>query len=251
MFNQKNIPAHELTQSDHSCLSKIADYYQLIAQSKFFCVIDLDYNVIAIDDKTLDIFKFTENIIGKNFLYDFERSPKRFHFARYNLMSCQSNKRIIKFLTVNKGRKIGYETLLYEYSPLVNNNTKNVVAILITAEVPSIPISFYKITQSFKDQGIVNRNIHDIKTPLSEREREVLFLLFHCRNKSEIAEVLSNIHGKQITESAIRKLIHRNLYSKFNVVNEIGLRNAIREYGFYLRIPDAISDEFIFNVTDL
>ena len=76
-------------------------------------------------------------------------------------------------------------------------------------------------------------------------------MLFHCSSRAEIAEIISKIHEKSISESAIRKLIQRNLYSKFNVVNDLELRNAIRNSGFHLRIPDAISDEFIFNVDNL
>lgn len=199
----------------------------------------------------MDIFKINESIIGKNFLYDFNRSNKRFHFTSYNLGSCIKNKKVIKFLTVNNDRKTGYETLSYEYLPLVNNETLNIVAVLITAEVPVVPLSFYKITQSFKNQKLPTRVINNKDYTLSEREQEVLFFLFHCNNKTEIAEILSNIYGKIITESSIRKLIHRNLYSKFNVVNEIELRSVIREHGFYLKIPDIISDEFIFNITEL
>lgn len=246
-----NLSSNLLNENDTACLSKIIDYYGRVAQNKFFALIDLQYNIRVTDKKTMDIFKINESVIDKNFLYDFNRSDKRFYFASYNLGSCIKNKKVIKFFTVNNNRKSGYETLSYEYLPLVNNETLNVVAVLITAEVPVVPISFYKITQGLRKKQLSTRVINKKNLNFSEREKEILFFLFHCNTKAEIAEILSNIYGKTITESSIRKLIHRNLYHKFNVVNEVELKNVIREYGFYLKVPDIISDEFIFNIAEL
>jgi len=249
--NLLEMPQFELNASDLSAQGLIVDYYQQIEQKRIFCIIDLNYIILAINESTMDIFGlYGDAFIGKHFLNDFNRSLTRFTFTNANLLSCLLKKRVIQFLSVNKIRKIGYETLLFEYTPLINKNTNNVVAILISAEVPLIPINFHNLKERLK----LNRQdetIFDDRLELSEREKEILFLLFHCSSRVEIAEIISKVHGTKLTESAIRKLIQRNLYTKFNVVNDLELRNAIRNAGFHLRIPDSISNEFIFTVDDL
>lgn len=241
----------ELTASDLLARQLVVSYFQTIESKRIFCILDLEYNILAINDLTMSIFQlYGDNFLGKNFLHDFNRSPYRFTFAKANLLNCSLNKRKIQFLSVNKIRKIDYELLLFEYIPLVNKETDHVIAILISAEVPKIPINFYNLKERLK-QGTTEYNEPDDKLQLTEREREVLFLLFHCRSRGEIAEILSNIYNKNISEAAIRKLIQRNLYSKFNVLNDQELRYTIRSMGFHLKIPDIMSDEFIFNVDEL
>ena len=249
--NLFEIPPFELNASDRSAQALIVDYYQRIEQKRIFCIIDLNYTILAINESTMDIFGlYGDAFIGKHFLTDFNRSLTRFTFTNANLLSCLLNKRVIQFLSVNKIRKTGYETLLFEYTPLINKNTNNVVAILISAEVPLIPINFHNLKERLKLNSQAE-TIFDDRLELSEREKEILFLLFHCSSRVEIAEIISKVHGTKLTESAIRKLIQRNLYTKFNVLNDLELRNAIRNAGFHLRIPDSISNEFIFTVDDL
>lgn len=250
--NLFEIPPFELNASDRSAQALIVDYYQRIEQKRIFCIIDLNYTILATNDITMDVFSsYSDVFVGKNFLTDLNRrSLIRLTFTKSNLLNCYLNKRIIQFLSVNKIRKTGYETLLFEYTPLINKNTNNVVAILISAEVPLIPINFHNLKERLKLNNQDEVIVED-KLDLSEREKEILFLLFHCSSRAEIAEIISKIHGKKLTESAIRKLIQRNLYTKFNVVNDLELRNAIRHTGFHLKIPDSISEEFIFTVDDL
>jgi hypothetical protein len=246
----QNIKQSDSNSKNSNSLSIIIDYYQNIEQKRIFCVIDLDYTIVAINEQTIDIFGLSGEVVGKNFLHDFERSDNRYKFVSANLFDCVSNKVIVKFLTANKSRKSGYETLLYEYIPLIDKVKKTVVAILISAELPSIPLNFHKLKETLKG----NKPKIDImidKLVLSEREKEISFLLFHCRTRDEIAQILSNIYDKSITESSVRKIIQRNLYDRYNVVNDIDLRNAIRDTGLHLRIPDAISEDFIFTLNDL
>ena len=254
--NLPNNQSIKLSASDLSAQALIVDYYQRIEQKRIFCIIDLNYTILAINESTMEIFGlYGDAFMGKNFLTDFNRSLTRSTFTSANLLNCRWNKRVIQFLSVNKMRTAGYETLLFEYTPLLNKNTNNVVAILISAEIPLIPINFHNLKERLKLNSLyetsLDENSVEDRLDLSEREKEILFLLFHCSSRAEIAEIISKIHEKSISESAIRKLIQRNLYSKFNVVNDLELRNAIRNSGFHLRIPDAISDEFIFNVDNL
>lgn len=251
MSNSLHTAPLELNESDLVARDLIINYFQSIEEKEIFCIIDLNYIILAINDLTMSIFDlYGDGFLDKNFLYDFNRGAYRHAFAKANLLNCYLNKRKIQFLSVNKRRKSGYELLLFEYTPLINKKTGNVIAILIAAEVPLIPINFHNLKERLKHISIEN-NEHEGSLQLTEREKEVLFLLFHCRSRNEIAEILSNVYGKNITEAAIRKLIQRNLYSKFNVLNDPDLRNAIRNTGFHLKIPDIISDEFIFTVDEL
>ena len=141
--NLSNNQSIKLNASDRSAQALIVDYYQRIEQKRIFCIIDLSYTILAINEHTMNIFGlYGDAFMGKNFLTDFNRNLNRFAFTRANLLSCLLNKRVIQFLSVYKIRKTGYETLLFEYTPLINKNTNNVVAILISAEVPLIPINF-------------------------------------------------------------------------------------------------------------
>lgn len=251
MSDSLHTVALELNESDFAARQLIVSYFQQIESRRIFCILDLDYTILAINDLTMSIFHlYGESFLGKNFLYDFNRGAYRHAFAKANLLNCYLNKQKIQFLSVNKLRKSGYELLLFEYTPLINKKTGSIIAILIAAEVPLIPINFHNLKERLKHIYIEN-NEHEGSLQLTEREKEVLFLLFHCRSRNEIAEILSNVYGKNITEAAIRKLVQRNLYGKFNVLNDQDLRNAIRNTGFHLKIPDVISDEFIFTVDEL
>lgn len=247
-MNNYNLP--KLNKSDEKSVALVVNYYKNIEQKQIYCIIDINYKIIEINSFTIEVFNLSGAVIGKHFLNDFERSSGRFNFVSSNLLDCVINKKIVKFLTVNKNRRVGYEMLIYEYIPLTNKTTQNVVAILISAELPSIPISFYNLKETLKQKNWECNKINE-NLVLSEREKEILFLVFHCRSRDEIAEILSRLHGKLITEDAVRKIIQRNLYSKFNAVNDSELRKFIRNSKFYLRIPDVISDEFMFKVEEL
>lgn len=62
---------------------------------------------------------------------------------------------------------------------------------------------------------------------LTTRESEVLTLILLGMGQKEIASVLSNTHNKNIRDTSVRDIIHRQLFKKFNVVNIQDLKHQV------------------------
>lgn len=246
-YNPKN-------QEDNELFDTVCAFYRGVKQNSFFALLDTNFDIIVIDKLSPNIQQVDEEgIIGKNFITGFKREKNRQLFVTKNLADCLNNKKSIRFLSVLKTRKPGYEMLLYSYSPVINPFTDNVIAVLVQAEVPVVPINMYRFKERLKrnDDYISPNREYFGELKLTKREKEILFLLFHCESRSEIAEILSNATGKEITDAAVIKVINRGLYTKFNVVNTDELKIIIRKKGYHMKVPDSLSNEFIFRVEEL
>jgi hypothetical protein len=77
-------------------------------------------------------------------------------------------------------------------------------------------------------------------TTLTQREHEVLFLLLMGESYKSIAMILSTVYSKNIKETAIRDVIHRQLFIKLHVNTVEELKQYALKYSMKQQIPHSI-----------
>jgi len=118
------------------------------------------------------------------------------------------------------------QCIIYTFNPIINPATNNVVGLTGEMQIidPSIISKMFSFINAEQNQVIPLSN----PISLSEREKEVLFLLTLGHNYKEAAAILSKATGKQISASTINSIIHRQLFKKFDVINtaELVIKSA-------------------------
>lgn len=231
-------------------LQEVVEYYTHVIHPEMFAILDTSYKIITIDDTSPTIMRFSKNsLIGKNFLYDISRTPKRAQFVKENMDKCINTMKPVTFLSVIYAREPGYETLIFSYKPLIDKLSHTLIGILIEAQIPKFPINYYSLKKYRFNKTRVTKKVQTRnKIALTVREQEIIFLLFHCDTNDEIAEIISNAHNTKVTAEAIRKSIWRGLYTKFEVQNLLSLKRVAILAQLHNNVPPSLSNELIFQV---
>lgn len=87
---------------------------------------------------------------------------------------------------------------------------------------------------------LFNRRRQPLISVFSEREREILYFIMYGKTYGEIARLLSNINGRDISASSVGKIVRGSLYSKFNVWTKFELRQSILRSDLVYQIPLSI-----------
>jgi hypothetical protein len=153
-----------------------------------------------------------------------------------------NSKKRLSLLGINFTRKSEHTILIFEYTPIINRDTDDVIAIQIYAHKPRFPINWFKIPLLSNTPTDQNANLKErplmYDTLLSTREHEILFLLFHLDTYEGVAAFLNVNCGSNITPSAVGKIIRRSLYQKFNVndINSLKAKAALLDYHKHIPI---------------
>ena len=236
-------------QNINPLLQKTINHFKTTSYHRMFAILDLDLKIVLIDNKAPIVMRLSGEIIGKHFLYDFDRTPKRAEFVKKNMAKCIKNKQVITFLSVFYDRQPGYEMLVYNYMPLINNESGELFGVMVEADVPKFPINFYALKNHlFSEEVLPKQKRTKNQLKLTLREQEIMFLLFHCDTTEEIASILSSVYARTITVAAIRKSIWRGLYTKFDVQNIFALKSAAVSAKLHDKVPTSLSNELIFRI---
>ncbi|MBP9743683.1 MAG: hypothetical protein KBD37_10040 [Burkholderiales bacterium] len=79
-----------------------------------------------------------------------------------------------------------------------------------------------------------------LEIEITLRELEIVYFIIRGRTYDEIAEILSDIHGKAISSSCVGKIVRNSLYDKFNVWNKFDLKQVLLKSNFVNKIPSTI-----------
>lgn len=230
-------------------------------QHEIIYLIDLDYNLIFINKFAISIWNYCSiknNLrieAGINLL-DYKIADYVFpdELKLYSSTVLRTQKRL-SLLGINFMRKHEYIILIFEYEPIINQDTGNVIAIRIYAHKPRFPLNWFKIQLSnyrFNDQ-----NYSDIKKPLmydkllTTREHEILFLLFHIDTYDGVAAFINANSQTKTSSSAVGKMIRRNLYRKFNVNDINSLKVKAIKLNYHKNIPPYIMPIMAINLESL
>lgn len=233
--------------NDKEALKLAINHNNNIYDNRHTLITDLEYNILSEDQFSGKLANFPDQTyLNKNFL-TLNREPWRTEIFRTILQICATTKVTSKWLSLKFSRDPKYWLILISFYPLVNYATDNLIGFKITGEIPDLPLQFYGIKE------IIERNRPANSTQktkndkfLSNREHEVLFLLFYCDNYQQVADLLSLSHGINVTSSMVAKVVSRNLYVKFKVVNLEALKEAGHREGYHKQLPVSLFGEFMY-----
>jgi len=188
--------------------------------------------------------------VNKNILEVAEDEWREILVAKI-IAKCITNKSNAKWLSLRFSRQYEYWLIVLNYQALVNYATGNVIGVKISAEVPQYPLHFYAIdkiiTRVYKSIPVKVK----LDKKLTNREVEVLFLLFHCDSYEKIATLLTLASGQEVSKNMIAKRVSRGLYPKFEVANLEALKAAASAKGYHWRVPVTLFGEFMYPLNKL
>lgn len=226
-------------------LSVLLRWYDTFCKNEACGLIDLNFKVIATNPWCQDFCSSDTSLLGQDFfnIWKVLSDVKREALKRL-LCDLLVQKNNLRFISANFSRRSKYVVALFEYKPLINSYTDEVIAIQLSA-VKNYPLRFYDIKRTLPLQPIDNIVLPDDAHGLTLMELEIAFLLFQAENYSEIADIMSIVYGKNISKSLIAKIVRRSLYEKFKVYNLKSLKNILYENRYHLHIPSSLVSESI------
>jgi len=241
-------------------LKQYIEAAKVIHANDIFAIQDMEFNHQYYTQKYADLIKFDGSMIGRRFR-EMEINPQ----ASSNLRTFF---RLAEFVN-----KLGYvaryvatdeflgvtgpdqNCYVVEERSIIDPDTQKRVGrkIIITdldiSIIEHVLLTIMNLKQGKTGQSIDTsldgyiRKFHigtHNKPTLTEREEEILFLLIIGEKYKSIANILSDAYQQEIRESAIRNLVHRQLYEKFNVVNTPALLETVVYEKVISKIPSKL-----------
>ncbi len=239
--------------TDEKALQLIAEANDTVFDGNYNLIANLDYIVISADKFGAALTNTPGgSYLGKNLL-TMTNDEWRTDIYRKSLEHCKQTRLNKQWLSLKFARKPEYWLIIINFQPLVNYATNNVIGYKITGRVPeNIMLPFFGLKEIIKESQPRKRTL-DSKTDewLTNREHEVLFLLFNCDTYQHIANLLSLSHQINYTSSMVAKIVNRNLYTKFNVSNLENLKKLAYQMGYHKNIPASLFGEFMLPLNKL
>lgn len=160
-----------------------------------------------------------------------------------------TQQRIIKVLTVSRTKNDGTFMQVISWRPIYNPDTKNMIALLCLShnlEIFNLVDVFRRV---YKTGNLISPRPANLQ--LTQREQQVIFFFILNLDSNSIAEILTQIEKKTISENSINNMFTQQLFPKFKVFNRKALYNKLIESGFSRMMPNNILDEnIVFEITD-
>ncbi len=239
--------------NDREALESVISYHQNIDENRLVAIVDLEYNILYEDGKSALLTQTDGgSFLGRKLIPDLAKSPWRIEIVQQALTNCFNSKKTSHWLSLRFSRIPEYWLIIQTYQPLINQATKNVIGYKVSGEKPNFPLAFYRLdklislSSHHREVEIISEN-----NAQQQFEQEVLFLLFHCSNYEQIAELLSLTNRKIYTKGIIAKTISRKLYPQFNVINLEALKEKAHAQGYHKKLPFSLFGEFMFPLSEL
>lgn len=210
-------------------------------------LIDLDYNLLSISDYALSIWNYDPIKTGLNIKAGINLLDTRIanyiypeELQKY-IAKVLRDKKFLSLLGINFKREKEHTILIFDYTPMINKDTGDIIAIEIYAHKPILPLNWFKLLllRNERTNQIINLDTRPQMYDhlLTTREHEILFLLFHIDNYEGIAAFLNVSCDIKISTSAVGKIIRRNLYQKFHVNDINSLKIKASQFNYHKQIP--------------
>lgn len=239
--------------SNEQALQLAVEYCSEVDDGQHLLILDLDYTILAASRVIHEIYNVAaESIIGRNILEFVNKKLNRISLLGANLEKVLIQKDSITFLTVRFTRRKDYRLAIVSYSPIINRSTGDVVGFKSSTQKSNIPIRLYSLPRILTNttNSVNNQNEPSDKF-LTNVEHEILYLTFQCDNYQEIALLLSLAHREEISRAKVAKIVLRNLYTKFNVLNLEALKDKAHELGYHKNVPTSLFGEFVYPLDKL
>ncbi len=224
-----------------------------------------DNNLVAIKDMDLNYVyvseSFAKDIFGSNPDIIIEKSDldlqfpqleafcKASHDEDSRVLSTPDQVTFLKIYAFSSGLK----PVIFNKAPLINKDTGESVGLAIRAFHLKAMNLTQKIIHAFHIRlGVPKHKIKLTPPPrLSPREQQVTFLFLANFASADIANIINQIEGKNISKSYIDKVFAEQLYVKFNVNDRKSLYDKMVAYGFSDSPPPKLLSNCSIEITNL
>ena len=143
----------------------------------------------------------------------------------------------IEYLIIFNNKK--YITLWQHIAiKIINPATSNHLGMLVNVnQINPSQLLVYTLNGVNKKMVFLGKYDNLFANDLTEKDRELLFLLALGKTHKEIAEILSQIHQADIIPQTVTTWINRNLYTKFDVNSISQLIDTAYKYGILDVMP--------------
>lgn len=236
---------------DKQALELVMEYNNQVGDGLVSVIVDLNLVVVSESPQVAQV----ANIQGGTFLYKsilvIAEEKWRENLVAKIIARCIANKSNSKWLSLRFSRQFDHWLVVLHYQALINYSTGNVIGVKIYAEVPQYPLSFFALDEIVSRVHKAPPKFIELDHKLTNREVEVLFLLFHCDSYEKIAALLTLIDGEQFSKSMVAKIVSRGLYPKFEVLNLDALKLVASTQGYHRRVPVTLFGEFMYPLQKL
>lgn len=245
-----NIKTNGESVTDKEALELVVRCHNTVNDNTMGVIINLNNEVIAEDKISAKLANIPgESHLGRKFMMGIDW---RSDIIVKNLELCCNTRRTQKWLSLRFSRQPEYWLITLRYMPLINLTTNNVIGYKILGEKMDDPLTFYnfgKVIESTQGNSLLSDQ-HNIKSNEAIKDA-ILFLIFHCENYQQVADLLSLIVGRSYTKSMVSKVVSRTLYPQFGVVNLESLKAAAHKQGYHKHLPTPLLGEFMFPLDKL
>ena len=236
--------------TDQEALELMVHCHNIVNDNTMGVIINLDHEVIAEDQISAKLANVPgESHLGRKFVYGIDW---RSDIIVKNLELCRNTRQTLKWLSLRFSRQTEYWLIILRYMPLINLTTNNIIGYKILGEKMDDPLIFYnfeKIVKNIQGDPLL-RDQYNAKSNEVIKDA-ILFLIFHCENYQQVADLLSLIVGRSYTKSMVSKVVNRTLYPQFEVVNLESLKAAAHKQGYHKHLPTLLLGEFMFPLDKL
>lgn len=239
--------------SDDEALNLIIKCNDAISDNNMSIIANMDYVVVSDSPLGAGLTNTPGgHYLGKNLL-TMTNDDWRTEIYQNTLDRCIKLRTTIKWLSLKFARKPSHWLIIITFQPIINKSTGNIIGFKLTGEAPHhLSIGFQGIRKIINHSKNAKREIAaQIDEWLTNRELEVLFLLFHCDNYQQISNLLSLSYGINYSASMVAKVVGRNLYNKFEVNNLESLKEAAHKLNYHKSVPISLFGEFMYPLEQL
>lgn len=236
--------------SQDEYLQKLIDSFKLINDNKLVYLINREFRVIYMSELMLSILnKRQEDVLDKYFLEVAPVPQGNAEALKKSLYQMLEDQQSRKFLSINSlCHDDENQTLICIQTPYINND--QVMAIGLQSKHIDISLDIYSmLINSQSEHPLAEENLVNVN--LTNREHEIAFLLLHCKNSLEIAQVLTIAEQHPISEKTVRNIISRQLFKKFQVSDQKQLISKLRTLKYHKKIPDNLFNNIFIDLQTL
>lgn len=132
----------------------------------------------------------------------------------------------------------GTRPVVFNKAALVNKKTGNTIGMMIRAieiDIKNLPSKILDIHQIKVGSRSLDNNLANYN--LTPREQQIVFLFMANFSSPDIAKIISQVDGKNISKSYVDKVFSEQLYTKFNVNDRKALFDKLRALKFEDHLP--------------
>lgn len=227
--------------NNEMALENLLKWYDLFCEKENCGLIDPNFTVIADNMWCRDFCNSDNRLVGEKFFNIWKELSKEKQTTIDQLLNkLLIEKNSIQFISANFSRKPEYIVAIFEYKPLINKYTNDIIAILVSAIKKNHPLRFYDIKRTLPLKAIEDVPLVTNGHGLTLMESEIAFLLFQAEDYAEISEIMTIVYGKNISKSTIAKKVRVSMYEKFKVYNLKALKNILHKNKYHINIPPSM-----------